>query len=50
MHTLVVLARVSGQPLTGPGGLMEWDPRSIATLADMIDEQVAAERRAARKG
>jgi hypothetical protein len=37
----------SGQPLTGPGGLVEWHPRDVDTLIDIYDQVDAAAAEAA---
>lgn len=43
-YTLVALAYRSGQSLAE---LMEWHPRDLATLADILDDEDRARRRAA---
>lgn len=39
------LARLTGVPLSD---LLTWGPRDLATIADMIEEEAAARRRASR--
>jgi hypothetical protein len=46
-HTLVSLARLTGIALSE---LVDWHPRDLATLVDLLDEEMAAQRRADRKG
>lgn len=45
-YGLVQLAIVSGQPLTGPGGLESWHPRDIATLRQHYEDQASEARMA----
>lgn len=40
---LVRLARISGQPLSEL--LTTWEPRDLATLADDLEEEMAAAKR-----
>lgn len=40
---LIRLARISGQPLSEL--LTTWEPRDLATLADDLEEEMAAEKR-----
>lgn len=43
-YTYVMLARRTGMPLSE---LMTWHPRQIATLAEILEEERWAEKRAA---
>ena len=45
-YTLVHLAIVSGQPLTGPSGLESWHPRDIDTLRQFYEDQASEARMA----
>jgi hypothetical protein len=44
-QALIRLARISGQPLSEL--LTVWEPRDLATLADDLEEEMAAARREA---
>jgi len=46
-QALVRLARISGQPLSEL--LTVWEPRDLATLADDLEEELAARRREERR-
>jgi hypothetical protein len=45
----VALAYRTKQALTGPGGLLEWDPRDLATLYQILEEIDDARRDAERR-
>ena len=46
-QSLIRLARFSGQPLSEL--LTAWEPRDLATLADDLEEELAARRREANQ-
>lgn len=45
MHTYVITSMASGIPLPD---LMQYDPRSFATVVDQLEERLAAIKRARR--